>query len=190
MTTEAVTRKVAPGVLGMILFIVSEIMFFGALGAAYLSLRSSEAVWPPAGTVAPGLVLPVIATFALLASSFTQHRSATAGRDGDGASARRWLALTIALGAAFLAGQAWEWSQLLAEGTTLGSDAYGTSFFTLTGAHGIHVIGGLAMLTATWMRLGHGLGGRREATLEAVTYYWHFVDAVWVGVFTLVYLSV
>ena len=183
-------RKVAPATLGMILFIVSEVMFFGGLFAAYFSLRASQPTWPPAGTEAPGLILPLIATFALLSSSVTQHRSAAAGKEGDAEVARRWLAITIALGAAFLVGQGWEWSRLGAEGVTLGSDAFGTTFFTLTGAHGLHVIGGLGMLATTWSRLGSGLHGRRGATLEAVTYYWHFVDAVWIVVLSALYLSV
>lgn len=188
MSVAAGTHKVPPLVLGMILFIASEIMFFGGLFAAYFSLRASQGVWPPAGSAVPGLLLPGVFTTALVASSFTQHRAVSAP---DPAGARRWLAVTIALGAVFLGGQALEWRQLSAEGLTMASNSFGTSFFTLTGAHGLHVIGGLVMLAATWLRLGSNVFDRgRRGALEAITYYWHFVDAVWLVVFTALYVSV
>ena len=188
MSSEVGVRKVAPAPLGMILFIASEIMFFGGLFAAYFSLRASQAQWPPEGSPRPGVALASVATALLVASSFTQHR---AGEANDAATARKWMALTIALGTIFIGGQAWEWVQIGAEGLAVDSNAFGTTFFTLTGAHGLHVLGGLGMLAATWARLGAGgLGGNRRATLQAVTYYWHFVDVVWLVVFTALYVAV
>lgn len=182
------TRTVPPAVLGMVLFIASEIMFFGGLFAAYFSLRASQELWPPPGSPPPGLLLPGLLTAALVASSFTQHRAVSAA---EVPTARRWLASTIALGAVFLGGQALEWRQLSVSGLTMGTNSYGTSFFTLTGAHGLHVAGGLLMLAATWLRLGSDSFDRsRRGTLEAITYYWHFVDAVWLVVFTALYVAV
>jgi cytochrome c oxidase subunit 3 len=171
----------------MVLFIASEVMFFGGLFAAYFSLRASQAQWPPEGSPRPGVALASMATVLLVASSFTQHR---AGEASDSGSARRWMTATITLGTIFIGIQAWEWSQLRAEGLAVTSNAFGTTFFTLTGAHGLHVLGGLGMLTATWARLDTGFSGNRRATLQAVTYYWHFVDVVWLIVFTALYAAV
>ena len=188
MSTDAGVGKVAPAALGMVLFIASEIMFFGGLFAAYFSLRAAQAQWPPEGSPRPGVTLASVATGLLVASSFTQHRASDAT---DSGTARKWMALTIALGTVFIGAQAWEWAQLRAEGLAIDSNAFGTTFFTLTGAHGIHVLGGLGMLAATWARLGAGgLGGNRRDTLQAVTYYWHFVDVVWLVVFTALYVAV
>ena len=188
MSTIAPTYKAPPAVVGMILFITSEVMFFGGLFTAYFSLRAGEEVWPPDGSVVPGLLLPGLFTAVLVASSVTQHRAAAAL---DTSVARRWLAITIAFGAVFLGGQAWEWNQLSRDGLSIASSSFGTSFFTLTGAHGLHVIGGLVMLAGAWLRLGRGgAGPDRRGLLHAVTYYWHFVDAVWLIVFTALYLPI
>lgn len=190
-TDGAAQRSIPPGVLGMVLFIASETMFFAGLFAAYASVRADHPRWPPAGTPDTSLVLPGLLTLVLMASSVTQHLAAHPSED---AVRRRWLSRTIALGALFLAGQAWEWSQLGAEGVTVASSVYGTVFFLLTGAHGLHVIGGLVMLGGTRARLaGAGSPGAwipgDGARMAAVTYYWHFVDAVWLLVFAALYVS-
>jgi cytochrome c oxidase subunit 3 len=183
---SAVQQRIAPVVMGMVLFIASEVMFFGGLFAAYFSIRAEQTTWPPPGTPPLGLALPAIGTAVLIASSGTQHRAAGATHRGDPARARRWMGLTIALGVLFITGQAWEWSALRAEGLTIASSVYGTLFYTLTGAHGLHVLGGLALLAVTVARLGPG--SRSRARIEAVTYYWHFVDVVWLGLFTALYV--
>jgi cytochrome c oxidase subunit 3 len=185
MSTATETERVQPTVIGMTLFIASEIMFFGGLFAAYFSLRASEAQWPPEGAPAPALGTAAVFTGALIASSFTLHRAAH-----DPGRARRWVGITLALGAIFLAGQAWEWSKLMDDGLSISSNSYGTTFFTLTGAHGLHVIGGLGMLAITLTRLGSPGAEATRGGLEAVTYYWHFVDAVWLVVFTALYVAV
>ena len=188
MSQALETPKVPPALLGMVLFIASEIMFFGGLGAAYFSLRTSEDVWPPAGAPVPGLAPAAVFTAVLVASSFTQHRAAHLAADPS--VARRWILLTLGLGVVFLGGQAFEWSRLSQEGLSVGSSSYGTTFFTLTGAHGLHVIGGLIMLATTWLRLGRPGSEATHGGLEAVTYYWHFVDAVWLVVFAALYVTV
>ena len=93
--------------------------------------------------------------------------------------------MTLALGLVFIAGQAWEWSQLSSEGLGISTNAFGTTFFTLTGAHGLHLVGGLGLLAIVRMRLDRDDHG----PLEAATYYWHFVDVVWLVVFSTLYLA-
>ena len=171
MTAHAAERRVPPSLLGMTLFVSSEVMFFGALFAAYFTLRGNAEAWPPAGSIEASLVLPSLLTVCLLASSVTVH----AGR----------LKATIALGLLFLAGQAWEYSELAREGFSASSDVFATLFFTLTGFHGLHVAAGLVMLTTVFLRRErYGEGG----PAEAVSYYWHFVDAIWVLVFVTLYV--
>lgn len=177
-------RTISAGVLGMLLFIASEAMFFAGLFAAYFALRADQAQWPPPGTPASGLGLPVVLTAVLLSSSVTQHIAARGGT-----SQRKWSTATIALGLVFLTGQAWEWRALGAEGLSVASNVYGTVFFLLTGAHGLHVIGGLVMLGALRFHPAAAGGRGHEARIEAVTYYWHFVDAVWLLVFAALYVS-
>jgi cytochrome c oxidase subunit 3 len=154
----------------MTLFVSSEVMFFGGLFAAYFVLRGASGEWPPAGSVETSLLLPSLLTVCLLASSVTVD----AGR----------LGATIALGVLFLAGQAYEYAELSAEGLAASTDVFATLFFTITGFHGLHVAIGLAMLaTVTARRDRYGRG-----PAEAVAYYWHFVDAVWVLVFLTLYV--
>ncbi|HYO60410.1 MAG TPA: heme-copper oxidase subunit III [Actinomycetota bacterium] len=158
----------------MTLFVSSEVMFFGGLFAAYFMLRGTAAEWPPPGSVETSLVLPVLLTVCLLASSVTVH----AGR----------LGATIVLGLVFLAGQAYEYAELSHEGLAASTDVFATLFFTITGFHGLHVAAGLVMLTAVFLRRERYAGSAGGGPVEAVSYYWHFVDAVWVLVFLTLYV--
>lgn len=171
MTEVAADRRVPPSVLGMSLFVSSEVMFFGGLFAAYFMLRGTATAWPPDGSVETSLLLPSLLTVCLLASSLTAH----AGR----------LGATIALGVLFLGGQAYEYAELAAEGVSASTDVFATLFFTITGFHGLHVAAGLVMLAAVRLRRKRE---PRGGPAEAVTYYWHFVDAVWVLVFLTLYV--
>ena len=110
---------------------------------------------------------------------------ALAARHGS----RSWLVATIALGAVFLAGQGSEYARLLASGIGPGRELFGTTFFTLTGLHGVHVLGGLVALFALLAAHIRRRSGLRPVAFEAVGLYWHFVDAVWVVVFSVVYLG-
>lgn len=179
------SAKVEPVVLGMALFITSEVMFFGGLLSAYLAVRGAHGAWPPQGEPGPGLLWPALFTSVLVASSVTQHLAARAA-SSDALRARRFMVATVGLGLFFLAGQAWEWSQLAGEGLAVGSGVFGTLFFTITGAHGIHVLGGLVMLAVIAGRWGTS---PRLGQLEAATYYWHFVDVVWVVLFACLYVG-
>jgi cytochrome c oxidase subunit 3 len=187
----AAARRVPPSLLGMTLFVASEVMFFGALFASYFTLSGATGPWPPEGALETSLGLPLALTACLLASSATAHGAAAALHAGDRGRAARFLAATIALGAGFLGGQFYEYADLAREGFSASSDVFATLFFTLTGFHGLHVAGGLVMLVTVLLRLGRYASGPahpRSGPVEAVTYYWHFVDAVWVLVFLTLYV--
>lgn len=172
MTAHAAAARVPPSLLGMALFVSSEVMFFGGLFASYFMLRGTSETWPPPGSIESSLLLPALLTVCLLASSATVH----AGR----------LGATIVLGLLFLAGQVWEYAELAGEGFSASTDAFTTVFFTLTGFHGLHVAAGLVMLGTVFLRRGRL--GRGSGPEEAVAYYWHFVDGVWILVFLTLYV--
>ncbi len=173
-------------VLGVAFFISSEAVFFISLMIAFVAYRGRD-VAQSAGHL--DLPRTAIATAVLISSSATvvmaERRMARAHRGG----AQLWLALTILLGLGFIANQAVEYSGLLREGITPQSNLWATTFFTLTGFHGLHVIVGLIALS---ILLGLLVAGdvtvRRHAALTAVSLYWHFVDGVWIVVFTLAYI--
>jgi cytochrome c oxidase subunit 3 len=193
-TLPAVERRAqarpAPLVLGMVIFISSEMMFFGGLFAAYFFLRSATAGWPPPGTegafTPEAMRLAVIASLVLWSSSVPAHLSTQALRGGDFPGMRRWLLLTIGMGILFLIWKVYDW---LTAGFSVSSHAYGTIFFALTGFHALHMAVGLILLGGVVARIAQGAYRHGDhAGPEAVTYYWHFVDAVWLGVFTTVFI--
>jgi cytochrome c oxidase subunit 3 len=182
-------------VLGMLLFITSEVMFFGGLFAAYFSVRANAAQWPtqnPETHQAFALaILPFVgpATILLIASSFTCQYAVNAIRRDDRTIFLRAMAVTVALGIIFLLAQGIDYSLLGSEGLTLSSGTYGTTYFTLTGFHGAHVFGGVIMLSVVLYR---GMAGQFSArhydAVEEASLYWHFVDVVWILLFSLLYL--
>jgi cytochrome c oxidase subunit III len=182
-------RRTPSSLLGMVIFITSELMFFGALFGAYFTIRAQSGEWPPPGTPHIEAVRTAIFTVFLVASSFTQHLGVLAIRKGDRDGLLRWTAITIALGAVFLAGQGIEYALLFGENFTIGSNVFGTLFFTMTGFHGLHVAGGLLMLAIVGAkgRMGH-FTANRHGPVEAVGYYWHFVDVVWIFLFLVLYI--
>ena len=176
-------------VLGMVLFVASEVMFFGGLFGAYFMLRANADEWPPPGSPEIDLLLPLALTLVLLSSSWTQHRALDALERGDRGATTRWLSLTLALGVAFLAGEGWEWSEFIAGGFTVSSNIFGTLFFTMTGFHGLHLVAGLAMLLLALSKArGSSPSGARVGAMEAATLYWHFVDGVWLFLVTSLYV--
>ena len=174
--------------VGMLLFIASEVMFFGGLFAAYFNARAIHAAeWgPPSG--APELEMLPIAlpiTIVLVASSFTMQFGVWAIRRGDQRAMRNWTMLTLALGVAFLIGQIYDYTTL---GFGIGEGAFGTVFYTLTGFHGAHVFGGAVGLTILSARAAQGQFSRRNhVAVEAISMYWHFVDVVWIALFSTLY---
>ena len=174
----------------MLLFVASESVFFILLIIAYAVYHATS---PSAADASRYLDIPRTGVFTacLFGSSFTMWRAGinfrTGGRRRRAANA--WLLATIALGAAFLAGQGTEYASMIRENVIISRDVFGTTFFTLTGFHGLHVLIGLIMLGTLF---GNGLFRRdavtRPEAVEGVTIYWHFVDAVWAVIFPVVYL--
>jgi len=174
--------------VGMLLFIASEVMFFGGLFATYFNARASvpPGEWhpPPGGHLDLGLA-PVL-TVILVASSFTMQFGVWAIRRGDTGKLKLWTAITLALGVIFLGGQLYDYSQL---GFGISDGVFGTVFYTLTGFHGAHVFGGTIGLTIILARSLRGqFSARNHVAVESVSMYWHFVDVVWIGVFSTIYL--
>jgi len=165
--------------LGVAMFIVSESVFFLSIVVAYVAYRNAGLAEARAH-----LDIGRTALFSVLlfSSSWTMAR-ANAGQD------RRWLAATALLGALFLLGQGSEYARLLASGIGPASALFGTTFFTLTGLHGVHVLAGLAAIAALFAASRRRPRAVRPVAWEAVAIYWHFVDAVWVVVFGAVYLG-
>lgn len=189
MSASVAESRLAASVLGMVLFIASEVMFFGALFGAYYTLRARAAVWPPPGSPETDLIRPLILTAILLSSSVTQHFALGAAGRGARRALARWLWLTFSLGALFLVGEALEWRALFDEGFVISSNVFGTLFFTITGFHGLHVVAGLTMLLLALKKTRIAPeGGQGTGALEAATLYWHFVDGVWLFVVVSLYV--
>jgi cytochrome c oxidase subunit 3 len=195
-----VARGISNPILGMLLFITSEVMFFSGLFAAYFSTRARDLSSDPwkAGQQLLNEALPsldhplsliVIATLLLIASSFTCQFAVWAIRRGDRTGFLRNIAFTFILGIAFLIMQAIDYSVLFGEGLTLSSSMFGTTYFTLTGFHGAHVFGGVLMLGVILYRgMAGQFSARHHDAVEAVSFYWHFVDVVWIILFSTLYL--
>ena len=187
--------------VGTIIWLSSELMFFAALFASYFTIRSvSPELWSQS-TEKLNVPFSTVNTIILVLSSVTCQLgvfAAERGQVGRGGSVvnvrlwglREWFVLTYVMGAIFIGGQAFEYTKLVHEGLTIPSSAYGTMFYLTTGFHGIHVTGGLI---AFLFVLGRTLIARRFTHEQAVTaivvsYYWHFVDVVWIGLFATIYL--
>jgi cytochrome c oxidase subunit 3 len=184
-------RGISNPILGMLLFITSEVMFFSGLFAAYFSTRAANQPWPPEAfsELLDPLGLILVATIILILSSFTCQFAVWSIRKGDRTGFIRNISITFVLGIIFLIMQAYDYSILFGEGMTLGSGPFGTTYYTLTGFHGAHVFGGVLMLGVVLYR---GLAGQFSAkhhdAVEAVSLYWHFVDVVWILLFSILYL--
>ncbi len=181
-------------ILGMLLFICSEVMFFSGLFAAYFNVRATTTPWPPTQPAelaehfnlhaepwyAAGL------TAVLILSSFTCQFAVWAIRRGDRTGFIRNISVTVVLGIAFLLGQIYDYSTI---GFGLSDGTFGTTFYTLTGFHGAHVFGGVIMLSVILYR---GMAGQFSAqhhdAVEAASLYWHFVDVVWIALFSTLYI--
>jgi heme/copper-type cytochrome/quinol oxidase subunit 3 len=174
--------------LGMTMFILSEGVFFLLLILAYVTYHREQGNGPTAADTLNTAKTGVFTVF-LLASSVTMARAAAAYRGNRRGRLAAWLAATVALGAVFLVGQGMEYAALVHEDVTISRNLFGTTFFTLTGFHGLHVLVGLIML-AGLLGLSRFGGGRhpRGGAMEAVSVYWHFVDGVWIVIFGIVYL--
>ncbi len=175
------------GRVGMIGLIVAEASLFSVFVVAYLFYIGKSLNGPFPKEV---LELPVLGTICLLSSSATVALGARALGRGDVRRAGLWLLVTVALGAIFLAGTAREWCELIwRHHLTIGANLFGTTFYPLVGLHASHVIAGLVMLGLCVVFAWTGaLRPAHHERVEMVSWYWHFVDAVWVVVFTVVYV--
>jgi cytochrome c oxidase subunit 3 len=187
--------------VGTIIWLSSELMFFAALFASYFTIRSVSPVLWHQETEHLNVVFAACNTTILVLSSLTCQLGVFAaergqvGRTGSVLKVgswglREWFVLTYIMGAVFIAGQATEYASLIQEGITIPSSAYGTMFYLTTGFHGLHVTGGLV---AFLFVLGRTFLARRFTHEQAVSaivvsYYWHFVDVVWIGLFATIYL--
>lgn len=174
---------------GMLSFLFSEVAFFSTLIVAYVTLHNDDLAGPTSAVLS--LPLAIATTSLLLASSFTVHLATHALGHGRTATFNLWWGLTIALGAAFLAGTAYEWYGLVVhDGLTISRNLFGSTFYTLVGFHALHVSGGVvAMLIILRLSLRKAIGPANAIGARMVSWYWHFVDVVWVVVFTVVYLA-
>lgn len=173
--------------LGVKLGILSEAMLFGALFAAYFVVRADSPGWPPiSGFERPQLLLPGLNTLLLVSSSVTMQMAVRVIRRGDRSRMRRWLGVTMLLGGIFIAVQGYEFAN---NGFGLDSGIFGSTFYILTGFHGAHVLAGLGLMAIMANRARRGLVSAEHHTgLEATSYYWHFVDAVWLFLFSTLYI--
>jgi cytochrome c oxidase subunit 3 len=181
-----VSSRIDARVLGMLLFIGSEIMLFGAFFTAYFFVRVvNHDSWPAKGTHLPVFVAG-INTAILVTSSFTMHWALQSIKRGNRAGLRAGLALTFLMGLTFLLTQIAEYSRI---GFAPNDNAFGTIFFSLTGLHGFHVFVGLLLLLAATTRAFRGhFSPEHHQGVEIPGIYWHFVDVMWIVVYTTVYI--
>jgi cytochrome c oxidase subunit 3/cytochrome o ubiquinol oxidase subunit 3 len=175
------------GKIGMLCLIIAESAIFIIFVVAYVFYIGKSLSGP---TPAQVLKLPIVGTICLLSSSLTVHFAVSALEKANARLSTLWLAATVLLGSIFLVGTGMEWHELIYHyGLTIQTNLFGTTFYSLVGLHASHVLVGLVMLS---LALVFGLTGKLEQRhahrLDVLSYYWHFVDAVWVVVFTVVYI--
>ena len=177
--------------VGTIVWLSSELMFFAALFASYFTIRSlSSELWLQE-TAKLNVAFASVNTTVLVLSSLTCQLGVFAAERGDVKKLRGWFIITFVMGAIFIGGQIYEYTELVKkDGLSLSSDPYGSVFYLTTGFHGMHVTGGLI---AFLFVLGRTYAAKRFTHEQAtaaivVSYYWHFVDVVWIGLFATIYL--
>ena len=187
--------------VGTIVWLASELMFFAGLFAMYFTIRSTVPDLWPEETAKLNLTFATANTIVLVLSSITCQMGVWAAerfqprRTGSIFQVNRWgmnewITMTYVMGSMFIGGQVYEYAELVGEGLTISSSPYGSVFYLTTGFHGLHVVGGLI---AFLLLLGRAFSAKRfchhEATTAIVTsYYWHFVDVVWIALFGAIYL--
>ncbi len=180
------------GRFGILLFMSSEILLFGALFATYFTFRVQSLAegghWPDQHVDLP-LLKTGLFSIVLISSSVTAYIAEKKLHHDDKKGFHLWWAITILFGAIFLAGQVWEYIELVGHGVTLNSSHFASTFYMITGTHGLHVLGGLIFLIIVFVRSLKGqFSSERNLAPTAASWYWHFVDAIWIIVFTLLYI--
>jgi cytochrome c oxidase subunit 3 len=181
--------------VGTIVWLSSELMFFAGLFAMYFTVRSVHpGDWPmripsTGERIEPDLPYALPFTIVLVASSFTCQWGVFAAEKGDVYKLRRWFVLTFFMGLTFILGQGIEFGMEVVKGNTISATGYGSVFFLLEGFHGLHVVGGLIAFIYFLIRTALAKFTPAQATAAiVVSYYWHFVDIVWIGLFSVIYL--
>ena len=192
----------SPQMMGMYIFLASEVMFFGTLFGAYFYLFGSHQPWPPPGThPVDWFPIPFVNTIILLSSGATCHIAHLGIQRNNRQRFLVWMVITIVLGFVFEVGQAYEFIEKLApswipwvdpaQAMAFNANPFATTFFTMTGFHGLHVLGGLVILCILLWRFQKGqFSARHHVGIAAGSIYWHFVDLVWVFLFAVLYLAV
>ena len=171
--------------IGVMIWLGSELMFFSGLFAALFTIRAHLASWPPAGTELDTIQAGIF-TLILVASSGTMWMAVWHEEHRERAKARKWLILSLIMGAMFLGNQIYEWTHITTRWYT---NSYGSVFFITTGLHGLHVFIGLLAMGLLMGRLRGEAGDPGELSVfQGVSYYWHFVDVVWVGLYACLFL--
>jgi cytochrome c oxidase subunit III len=176
--------------VGTIVWLSSELMFFAALFAMYFTIRSvSPGLWETEPELL-NIPFSTLNTTVLVLSSVTCQLGVFAAEKGDVVRLRKWFIISFLMGAFFIGGQIYEYAGLISDdGLTLSSNPYGSVFYLTTGFHGLHVIGGLIAFIFFLIRTALGKFTPAQATASiVVSYYWHFVDVVWIGLFAVIYL--
>jgi len=180
--------RATPGKVGMWIFLVTDALMFGGLLIAYASLRAWSRGWPVPSSVL-NIPLTGFNTFLLICSSVSMVLAVEAAEGRDRRRTMRMLGATIGGGVAFLLIQAYEYSHLVHHGLTLTSSLFGSTFYTLTAFHGAHVFSGVVYLTLTLAGVARGgLLEPGDHRIEIAGLFWHFVDLIWILIFTFVYL--
>jgi cytochrome c oxidase subunit III len=191
VTTRQRHRPDKPPMLavGVIIWLGSEVMFFSSLFAAFFTIRAHASVWPPPGTHLDTLRAGFF-TLVLVSSSFTMQKAVWDQERGDRSKAKLWVVWTIVLGALFVANQFYEWVSLSHDPATNPTHtAFGSLFYIMSGLHGLHVTLGLVAMGFLLVRLKGPKGDPGETPVfQGVSYYWHFVDVVWVGLYACLFL--
>ncbi|HEU4354521.1 MAG TPA: heme-copper oxidase subunit III [Actinomycetota bacterium] len=185
---EATSTGLPSAKLAMWIFLASDVLLFGALITSYVVYRGRSVVGPYPNDVFD-IPYTSVSSFVLLASSLTMVLALSAVQRGDLPRMRLWLLATAMLGMTFVGGQVYEFTTFYDEGLKLTTNLFGTTFYVLTGFHGTHVTIGILMLLSLFsLSFGGRITQRDSLTVELVGLYWHFVDIVWIVIFTVVYL--
>jgi cytochrome c oxidase subunit 3 len=176
--------------VGTIIWLSSELMFFAALFAMYFTLRSvNPEVWAEESAML-NIPFASVNTTILVLSSVTCQLGVFAAERGNVKLLRRWFIITFIMGAVFIGGQVTEYTELVHEGLTLSSSSYGSAFYLTTGFHGLHVTGGLLafLLVLATTYISKKFTHDHASRAIVVSYYWHFVDVVWIALFAMIYI--
>jgi cytochrome c oxidase subunit 3/cytochrome o ubiquinol oxidase subunit 3 len=187
-TGHATTTGLSNNKLGMWLFLGSECLLFGGLISTYMLYRGRTQEGPKPDQIYD-IPFTSVSSFVLLMSSLTMVLAVSSANRKDMRNAKVWLVVTALLGATFVGGQAYEFTSFYREGLGFTTSLFSSSFYTLTGFHGVHVSVGIIMLLSLALMLrSNRVTGDKAEVIELVGLYWHFVDIVWIVIFTLVYL--